>query len=166
MARDEKKTAAGATAGAMRWGDLAQTKVGDVEAPKSIPDGHYMALITGRGEVGNRGKKKNLRIAYPMKLTEPMDDVDSDDFAASDGFKDSYILEFWLTADSLYRFTDFGKGMGASEDYSVPEMAEWLASCGEPFVIKATNEPSSRNPERSFLNLDDPIPLSIFQANE
>lgn len=150
---------------ALNWNDLANTRVGEVEPPKLIPPGHYQALITGPGKVENLGKKKTLVITFPMKLTEPMSDVDAEAFAASDGFKkDGYDLQFWLTPASLYRFTEFGKTLGASEDQSIPEMAEHLATCGEAFIIEARQEPNEKNPKQNFLRLDNPIALSEYQG--
>lgn len=148
---------------ALNWSDLAQTRVGEVEPPKFIPDGHYQSLITGAGKVDNRGKNKTLVITFPIKLTEPLSDVDDEAFAASDGFKASgYELDFWLTPASLYRFTEFGKALGASEDMSIPEMAEFLANCGEPFCVEVSSGISEKN--RPYLNIDNPTPLSEYTA--
>lgn len=151
----------------LNWNDLANTKIGEVEPPKGIPEGHYSALITGIGKVENKGQKKTLCITFPIRLNEPMSDVDSEAFAASDGFRDNgYELQFWLTPNSLYRFTEFGKAMGASEDQSIPEMAEYLATCGEEFVVTVKNEASQKDANRTFMRIDDPIPLSAFTENE
>lgn len=151
------------TDAALNWNELANTRVGEVEPPKLIPVGHYQALITGPGKVENKGKKNTLVITFPMKLTEALNDVDAEAFAASDGFKpDGYDLQFWLTPASLYRFTEFGKALGASEDQSIPEMAEFLATCGEAFVIEARHEPNEKNPKQVFLRLDNPVGLSEY----
>jgi hypothetical protein len=148
----------------MNWNDLAGTRVGEVEPPKHIPGGHYMSLIVGAGKVENKGKNKTLVITYPIKLTEPLEDVDMEAFQASDGFKDGYDLSFWLTPASLYRFTEFGKALGASDDLSVPEMAEYLATCGEAFVIQAKQEADEKNPKRIYLRFDNPTSLAEHEA--
>lgn len=147
----------------MNWNDLAGTRVGEVEPPKHIPDGHYMALIAGIGKVENKGKNKTLVITYPIKLTEPLDDVDREAFDNSDGFKEGYELQFWLTPASLYRFTDFGKSLGASDDLSIPEMAEFLATCGEAFIIQASTQADEKNPKRKFLRLDNPMSVAEYE---
>jgi hypothetical protein len=148
----------------MNWNDLAGTRVGEVEPPKHIPNGHYQGLIVGAGKVENKGQKKTLVITYPIKLQEPLADVDMEAFEGSDGFKDGYELQFWLTPASLYRFTDFGKALGASDDLSVPEMAEYLATCGEAFVIQASTQADDKNPKRQYLRLDNPISLAEYEA--
>lgn len=151
-------------AATLNWSDLASTRVGEVEPPKFIPDGHYQALITGAGKVDNRGKNKTLVITFPIRLTEPLSDVDEEAFAQSDGFKaNGYELDFWLTPASLYRFTEFGKALGASEDMSIPEMAEFLANSGEPFAVQVSSGVSDKT-NRPYLNIDNPIPLSEYTA--
>ena len=151
----------------LNWNELANTKVGEVEPPKMIPAGHYVGVIAGAAKVENKGQKKTLCATFPIRLNEPLDDVDPEEFAASDGFhKNGYELNFWLTPNSLYRFTEFGKGMGASDDYSVPEMAEFLATCGEPLVVSVTHGTSAKNPTRTFMQIDDPIPLSVFNEQQ
>lgn len=146
----------------MNWGDLANTRVGEIEPPKSIPDGHYSALIVGSGKTDNVGQNKTLALTYPIRLNEPMEDVDKEAFAASDGFSDKYELTFYLTPKSLYRFTEFGKAMGGSDDMNVQELAEFLATCGEEFVVTASTGTSKKG--REYLQIDDPIPLSAFQG--
>jgi len=145
------------------WASLGQTRVGEVEAPKGIPDGHYSAIIVGNGKTDNVGQNKTLIINFPIRLNEPLTDVDSEAFAASDGLegrKDE--LTFWLTPKALYRFTEFGKAMGASEDMTVQEMAEYLATCGNEFAVTAKNAVSKNG--KPYLQIDDPIPLSAFQG--
>jgi hypothetical protein len=145
------------------WASLGQTRVGEVEAPKGLPDGHYSAIITGNGKVDNVGKNKTLVITFPIRLNEPMTDVDEEAFAASDGLSGrSDELSFYLTPKSLYRFTEFGKAMGATDDMSIPEMAEYLATCGNEFVVTGSTQTSARG--RQYFNIDDPIPLSAFQG--
>jgi hypothetical protein len=149
----------------MNWNDLANTRVGEVEPPKLLPAGHYAAIITGPGKVENKGQKQTLCVTYPIQLTEPLADVDAEAFASSDGFKQGgYELNFWITPNSLFRFTEFGKALGASDDLSVPEMSEHISSSGEAFAIRVKHEPAKDNPSRVFIRLEVPIALSVFQG--
>lgn len=146
---------------ALNWGDLANTRVGEVEPPKNIPLGHYQGVITGAGKTDNVGPNKTLALTFPLRLDEPMTDVDAETFAASDGFKKGgYELSFYLTPASLFRFTEFGKGMGGSNDMTVQELAEFLATCGEPLVVSVSEGTSKKG--RTFLQIDDPVPLSAY----
>ena len=147
----------------LSWSALANTRVGDVVPPKNIPDGHYMAVITGAPKVENKGQKKTLNASFPLRLTEPMDDVDADAFTASDGFKaGGYNLDFWLTPNSLFMYTGFAESMGAPAEASIPESAEYLASCGEPLVVKVRNDPNPNNPQQTFLRIENPMSLAAF----
>lgn len=146
----------------LNWGDLANTRVGEVEPPKNIPIGHYSGVITGEAKIENVGQNKTLCATFPLRLDEPMSDVSSEDFAASDGFnKGGYELSFYLTPKSLFRFTEFGKGMGGSDDMNVQELAEFLATCGEALVVEVTEGTSRKG--RTYLNIDNPVPLSQYQ---
>ena len=147
----------------LNWNDLATTRVGDVEPPKMIPPGHYQAVITGPAKVENKGQKKTLCATFPIRLSEPLTDVDAEAFAESDGFSPKgYELQFWLTPNSLFRFTEFGKALGCSDEASVPEMAEYLATAGEAFAVTVKHGTSQAG--RSFLQIDDPIALSQYQG--
>lgn len=148
----------------LNWGDLANTRVGEIEPPKNIPNGHYSAVITGQGKTDNVGQNKTLVIVFPVRLNEAMDDVDQEAFAASDGFRPKgYEISFYLTSQSLYRFAEFGKGMGASNDMNVQELAEYLATCGEEFVVEVSEQTGRRGGK--FLQLDNPVPMSTYLEN-
>lgn len=147
---------------ALNWNELANTRVGEVERPPLKPAGHYTAVITGRGEASNSKKKGTLMLTFPIQVQEPMDDVDAEELAAAGGANFKGEITFFLTPNSLYRFTEFGKGLGASDDLNIPELAEWLADSGEPFVVEARHEAAQDNPERVFMRLDNPTPLSQY----
>lgn len=148
----------------LNWNDLAQTRVGDVERPPLKPAGHYTAVISGRGEATNSPKKGTLMLTFPVQVQEAMQDVDADELQAAGGPNFKGQVTFFLTPNSLYRFTEFGKGLGASDDLNIMELAEWIASSGEAFVVEARHESSDQNPDRVFLRLDNPTPLSQYQA--
>jgi hypothetical protein len=147
------------------WNTLSQTRVGDVERPPMLPVGHYAANIVGQAERGQSAKKQTLFVKFPLRFTEPMDDVDQEELQAVGGLPDkNQDLTMYLTEKTLHRFTDLVKGMGGSEDFNVVEGIGYLEECGEPLVVKVTHEADERNPERVFLRIDSPMPLSVFNA--
>lgn len=147
------------------WNELANTTLDEVERPKAIPIGHYVGVISGAGVPGKRGQNQTSIIDFPVRLTEPTSDVDQEAFEASSGFRSSgYKVTFWMTPAALYRYTEFAKGMGAPGGISIPEAAEYLATCGEPFVVSVTNREDGKG--GVFVDLDDPVPLSVFQERE
>lgn len=150
----------------MDWNELANTNIADVERPPVRPAGHYSAIISGIGEQGASSKKGTLFIKFPIQVQEALEDVDAAELAASGGANFKSDLTFYLTQNSLYRFTEFGKGMGASDDLNVLELAEWLASCGEPFVVEGRHEISDKNPDQTFFRTDNAIPLSTWNERQ
>ena len=55
--------------------------------------------------------------------------------------------------------------MGSSDEMSVQEQAEYLADCGNEFVVTVKQEASQKpGDNRTFLRIDDPIPLSAFNG--
>lgn len=151
---------------ALNWSDLANTKVGSVERPPIKPAGHYVAVINGRGENGQSAKKGTLFITFPIMLTEGLNDVSESELTASGGLPFNSELTFYLTPNSIWRFTEFGKALGASDDLNVLELAEWMADSGESFVVELNHQPNERNPERPYVRVDNPMPLSVYNERQ
>lgn len=150
----------------LNWESLAQTSVGDVERPPLRPVGHYVALFAGRAEQGASSKKGTLFLKYPTTVQSALDDVDVAELEAAGGASFKGEVVFWISPNALWRFTDFAKGMGASDEMNVLEAAEYLAGCGEPFVVEARHEENDKNPGNFFLRLDNPIPLSVWEERQ
>lgn len=146
------------------WNTLAQTKTGDVERPPLRPQGHYVGVISGKGETGESSKKGTLFVTFPVQVQEALEDVDEDELAASGGANYKSEVTFWLSPKALWMFTEFGKGMGASDELNILELAEWLGDCGEQIVFQGSHEPNERNPDRPFFRLNNPVPLSQFKG--
>lgn len=155
-----------ATEEKMDWERLAQTRTGDVERPPLKPQGHYVGVISGRGETGESTKKGTLYVTFPVQVQEALADVDEEEIEAAGGANYTSEVTFWLSAKALWMFTEFGKGMGASDELNVLELAEWLGDCGEQIVFQGSHEPNERNPERPFFRLQNPVPLALFKGVE
>lgn len=112
----------------------------------------------------NSSQKGTLFIEFPVQVQEAMDDVDSDELAAAGGANFKGNVTFWLTSASMWRFKEFAKGMGASDEMNIAETAEYLATCGEPLVVEGRHEPDKKNPEGPpFFRIENPVPLSAWQ---
>lgn len=153
-----------ATEEKLDWAMLANTRTGDVERPPLKPQGHYVGVISGKGETGESTKKGTLYVTFPVQIAEALEDVDADEIEAAGGAQFKGEVTFWLSAKALWMFTEFGKSMGASDELNVLELAEWLGDCGESIVFQGTHEPNERNPERPFFRLQNPVPLSEFKG--
>lgn len=142
------------------FAELAQVEVGSVERPKPMPEGHYQALITGPAKE-HIAKSKNLALRFPFKLVAPGEDVDADALEEVGGVPDKeYYLDFWMSPDARWRFTEFGKAIGAvNDEMNIIEAAEAVAGCGTPFLIQAKQEANPDNPEQIFTRFDNPTAL-------
>lgn len=139
------------------FAELANTKVGEVERPKPLPDGHYQAVFCGKAKE-HKAKTGNIALRFPFKLTAAEDDVDTDALEAAGGIPDKeYTIDFWMSPDARWRFTEFAKGMGVNEELNLIEAAEELAGSGQPFIIQAKQEASESNAEAIFTRFDNPV---------
>lgn len=142
------------------FADLANVKVGEVEAPKPLPNGHYKAMFTGLMKP-HKAKSGNQAMRFPFKLVEAGEDVDADELANAGGLPDKeFTYDFWMSPDARYRFTDFGKAMGHTDDLNLLELAEALATSGDPFLIEAKQEPNQNDPSKFFTRFDNPAPCA------
>lgn len=123
------------------WSSLANTKVGEVEKPKPIPTGHYIAALSGPMKQ-HKAKSNNLAMRFPFRLQGPTEDVDGQALADAGGLPDKeFTIDFWMSPDARWRFTEFAKAQGASDDLSLIETAEWLVTEGnKPFLIEASHQ--------------------------
>lgn len=143
------------------FAELAQVQVGNVEKPKPLPEGHYQAVITGPAKE-HKAKSGNLALRFPFKLVAPGDDVDADSLEAAGGLPTDkeYFLDFWMSPDARWRFTEFGKAIGAVNDsMNLVEAAEAVSGSGTPFLLQAKQQASQNNPEAIFTTFDNPTAI-------
>lgn len=139
------------------FAELANVKVAEVERPKPIPEGHYQAQITGPAKE-HKARSGNIALRFPFKLVAPGDDVDADALDAAGGLPDKeFAIDFWMSPDARWRFTEFAKSMGVSEELNIIEAAEELAGSGKPFLIQAKQEAGTDNPEAIYTRFDNPV---------
>ena len=136
---------------------LAQN-LGEVKDPVRAPDGHYGAIIAGQF-TEHKAKSGNLALRYPVKLVEPGADIDVAELQEAGGLPEKkFNLDFWMSPDALFRFRDFAKSMGAADSLSLPEAAEYLATCGHVFDVELKTSPNTQDPTKpGFQNLDKAV---------
>jgi hypothetical protein len=139
------------------FAELAQVKVDTVERPKPIPAGHYQAVIVGPAKE-HKAKSGNLALRFPFKLVGPGEDVDADALEAAGGLPTDkeFYLDFWMSPDARWRFTEFGKTLGGPTDVNLIELAEWIAGSVQPFLIQVKQEAAQDNPEQIYVRFDNP----------
>lgn len=58
--------------------DLMNTRLADLEAPKPVPMGHYLAVVSGPGKIKEFGADKKEALEYEITLLQADEDVDPD----------------------------------------------------------------------------------------
>lgn len=142
----------------MNFSDLGQIKANTVERPKALPEGRYIAQFSGPMKEHKAAKSGNLAMRFPFKLLGPGEGVDEEALAAAGGIPDKeFHIDFWMSPDARYRFTDFAtKAQGLSDDLTLTELAEELIRENKPFSIRNTPRQSEDDPEQWFNNWDSP----------
>lgn len=143
------------------FAELAQTKVGSVEAPKPIPTGFYQAIITGPF-VEHRTKSQKLAARFPLQLVAPHEGVDAEELEARGGLPEKPLnYDFYMTPEAMYRFTDFAKAVfGVGEEANLIEALETVGTAGTPFMVEVKHEQDQRDPSKFYTRIDNPAPLS------
>lgn len=149
---------------ATTFADLANFKAKDVKEPQPLPVGHYQAQFSGLMQEHKSSQKGTLAMRFPLTLLAPGDDVDQEELAASlDGKQLSdkkFTFDFWMSPGAMFRFTNFTKAMGLSDELNLLEQAEALGTGGEPFLIEVKHEPRQDDPTKMRMVLDNPTPLA------
>lgn len=122
----------------MNFSELGQVTANTVERPKPMPEGHYLAQFAGPMSEHKAGKSGNLAMRFQFKLVGAGEDVDAEELQKAGGIPDkTYHIDFWMSPDARYRFTDFAcKAQGLSDDLNLLELAEELIKENKPFSIQ------------------------------
>lgn len=144
------------------FGDLASVKGNTVEKPKNLPDGHYSVIITGPFKE-HKAKTGNFAMRYPLKIVEALSDVDAEalqDEGCQKALQRDYSVDFWMSPDARWRFTEFCKAMGIDDQQDLLSMGEELVASNTPFMMQGKNEADSNDPTKVFFRLDNPAPIA------
>lgn len=144
------------------FSDLASVKGNEVTKPKQLPTAKYSAMITGPFKE-NKAKSGNFSMRYPIKLVECLDPevaaTIAEDELLQKAMDKDYHIDFWMSPDARWRFTEFATAMGVDANLDLLSMGEQLVALGEPFMVQGTNSPNQNDPESTFTNFDGAAPL-------
>lgn len=125
---------------------VLQQRTGEVERPKPIPNGTYDAVVTAR-EFGESNQKKTPYVRFTFGGLSPNDDVDHEALAGYGGMaklgEAKPRVDYYLTADALFRLTDMLKRLGLSDSNTVEQNIE--QAMGKPCKIVIHHRPSQDN---------------------
>lgn len=140
------------------FGDLANVTANTVERPKALPAGHYIGQFTGPMKPHKAAKSGNQAMRFSFKLIAAGDDVDQGALEAAGGLPDKeFNLDFWMSPEARYRFTDFACGeMGLSDSMNLLELAEALIAENKPFSIQNKPRQDEEKPDQWYNQWDNP----------
>jgi hypothetical protein len=77
---------------------ILSQKIKDIKDVPMLPEGSYLATISGTPKVGNFGQKNTPGAEFSFKLNSPLDDVDPEMLGAAGGIPDMPMTyTFWDT---------------------------------------------------------------------
>lgn len=134
---------------------LQNATLGEIEKPKPLPVGSYVALIKQVEYGETTGEKKTPFARVNMEIVSPLSDVneaDLEEFGSVTGKK--FKTDFYLTEDALFRLQDFvlehvGLDMrGMNLDQALPQIVN------NQVGIKIKHEVSKRDNTTIFAVVD------------
>lgn len=149
------------------FSDLASIKGNTVAKPKSLPGNNtpYSVMITGPFKE-HKAKSGNFAMRFPLKIIECLEGEAADEIANDEllqkAMQRDYYIDFWMSPDARWRFTEFAKAMGVDSEQDLLSMAEDLVKMGEPFLLIGTKQDNEKDPENPYFRLDNPAPLDTL----
>lgn len=118
-------------AAAANFASILDTPSNEVERPKPLPQGSYIAQVVGMPRYDKSSKKQTEFAEFTLQLLEAGEDVDPDELKDVGGLKGKTIkATYYLTETALWRYKDFLDHCGAGdEDATLRERGEAAAGC-------------------------------------
>ena len=142
--------------------DLANVKAGDVKPPVTLPTGHYEAMFDGP-MTGHKAKSGNVAMRFSCKVLQPTDDVDAESLQTAleqnpDALGKKFNLDFWMSPDARFRFTDFAGSCGIDDpNLTLTEIAERMVEDKTQFTIECKHQPDEADPDKIWVRWDNPV---------
>lgn len=136
----------------MSFMDILNRPATEIEPPKPLPVGSYIATITGMPNAVKVGAAETDAYDFPAKIVAPGEDVDPDalkDWSGKSGKPvqgaNAPRLRFFLTEDAVYRLKDFLKACGIDVDNKKKTLAELINEVpGRQVMIHVKHRPFTR----------------------
>lgn len=127
------------------------------EPPPTMPQGSYIAVVTGLYETGKSAKKQTPFVKFPLNLISALDDVDPEELVKAGGVAGKKMHDtYYLTDDAEYRLRKFLDDCGVAEAddqgnaYSHRERMDATPNCQVGITIKHT---ASEDGTKVFANI-------------
>ena len=103
--------------------DILNRPAQEIEAPKPLPTGTYLAVVTGLPVQSNVGEKETPVYDFPIQIIQAMDDVDEDQIKEWSGKSGKELRganaprsRFFLTEGAVFMLKDFINACGINTD--------------------------------------------------
>jgi len=132
---------------ATNFASILDKPASEVEKPKPLAAGTYLAVVKGMPEQGASAQKKTPYVEFTLGFLSAEDDVDPDELKEALGetkLGDKTIKNtFYLTENSLWRLKDWleALGMDVAGDESLGQLIE--ATPGSQIMITLGHEASN-----------------------
>lgn len=121
----------------------------EIERPKPIPIGTYLAVVKGQPRMDKSSKKQTPFVEFTLAIVQASDDIDEDSLKAyltrADGSskslqEQSIRATYYLTEDAAWRLTKFLDDCGTDAEQTVGQRVNEAINCQVWANIK--HEPS------------------------
>lgn len=136
--------------------DLLNKRADDVEKPKPLPPGHYLAIVSGPPKIDVKQVKGEERhIAdLSLKILSAGEDVDQDHLAEAGGIGNNRLMRFtfWLDEESLWKVKDTAITLGLEvEGQSIGQILQ--AFPNTRCTVKVVHTPARDGSGSVFANI-------------
>lgn len=130
----------------------------EVERPKPLPVGTYVAVVQGPAEHGKSSKKQTPFVRFNLKILQAGEDVDAEELVAMGGIEDKVIKDtYYITEESLYRLKEFLTNCGIEDNgQSIRQMLD--DAPGQQVTLSMKHE-ASENGESIFARVGGTAPV-------
>lgn len=102
---------------APNFGSILDKQSSEIERPKPLPVGTYIAAVQGLPRIDKSSKKQTEFSEYTLKLLAAQDDVDADALTEMGGIANKTIkATYYHTDDAAWRLKKFLDDLGIEEE--------------------------------------------------
>lgn len=131
----------------------------DIERPKPLPVGTYVAMVEGMPRIDKSTKKQTEYVEFTMKILGAQEDVDPDALEEYGGIGEATVKNtYYITDKSTYRLKEFYIALGL--DIEGKTSRELLEECpGKECLITIKHQPAQSG-DMVFANITDVAPVN------
>lgn len=135
---------------------LLNKQADQIEKPKPVPPGTYYATVGTHKFGQTTSEKQTPYVEFEIRLTQPDEDVDEEQFAEFGGQEKlgarAMRYTFYLTDDAEWRLVNFFEALGLGT--SGRTLGELIPETqGQALKVTVSHSPNQRQPGEVFANI-------------